>query len=588
MCLRHVLALSLLGLIGSSAAFAQTPPPSNTPINAVERTAATTTARLLPASAWEGHAATRASVTRYTEHMMADFYHADAPGAAVLVARGDEVLYRGARGLADVKTGTPLTPDSVFRIGSISKQFAAAGLLKLVEAGKLSLNDPLSKFVPNFPNGKHITVLELLNHTSGVKDYTRIAGWADGPLDTPMSTAQLIATFKNAKPDFAPGADWAYDNSGYVLVGAVIEAVTGQPWYVYLNRTLFEPLGMTHTGYGADPKFAAQEVHGYSLNDGKVVPAKVINMTIPGAAGGLVSTVDDLLKWNLALHEGRVLKSATYTQMIIPVGKAIGAHYGFGIERTTVQGQPMLEHDGGIFGFASMLEYVPGQDISVIVLQNNDSNDDYKGPDTIARKLAAAALGEPYPEATPIAVNAVTMKQFEGVYRINDHSARVLRVLDGKLTTQRTGGPRSVLIPIATDEFLYTNGLDHFTVQRDAAGTVTGMRFFANGEPPGALVARTNEPLPSERQEVPLLRSALNRVLGTYAAGDMNMKVFLDGIQLKAQMGGQAPIKIFAESPDLFFMTAVDATLAFSTGKEQPSTVTLNEGGRTMTFRRLP
>ncbi len=543
---------------------------------------------LLPASVWAEVPVTKASMANYTEHMMADFYRADAPGAAVLVARGDEVLYRGARGLADVKTGARLTPDAVFRIGSVSKQFAAAGLLKLVEAGKLSLADPLSKFVPNFPNGKHITVLELLNHTSGVKDYTHIAGWGDGPLDKPTNTAQLIATFKDAKPDFAPGTDWAYDNSGYVLVGAVIEAVTGQPWYVYLGRTLFEPLGMTHTGYGADPKFAAQQVHGYSLKDGKVVPAKVISMTIPSAAGGLVSTVDDLLKWNRALHEGRVLQSATYTQMITPVGKAVEANYGFGVERTTVQGHLMLEHDGGIFGFESMLEYVPGQDISVVVLQNNDSNDDYKGPDTIARKLAAAALGQPYPASTPIAVSVTTLKQSEGVYRIDAHSARVLRVVDGRLTAQRTGGQRSVLIPIAADEFLYSNGLDRFTVQRNAAGTVTGMRFFANGEPPDTLVARSAEPLPSERQEVPLPGAALNRVLGTYAAGDMTMKVFWRGTQLMAQMGGQAPIDIFAESPDLFFMTAVDATLAFSTGKEHPVTVTLSEDGHTMTLQRVP
>ena len=546
------------------------------------------TACLLPAAAWAAHPATQASVARYTEHMMADFYHLDAPGAAVLVARGDQVLYRGARGLADVNAGTPLTPDAVFRIGSISKQFAAAGLLKLVEAGKLSLNDPLSKFVTDFPNGKHITVLELLNHTSGVKDYTHIAAWRNGPIEKDVSTAQLIATFKDAKPDFAPGEDWAYDNSGYALVGAVIEAVSGQSWHAYLRTALFEPLGLTHTGYGADPKFVAQQVHGYSLDEGKVVPAKVISMTIPNAAGGLVSTLDDLLKWNRALHEGRVLKSATYTQMITPVGKAVQANYGFGIELQTVQGQPMLEHSGGIFGFESMLEYVPGADITVVVLQNNDSNDDNKGPDMIARKLAAAALGEPYPESTPIAVNTATLKQFEGVYRIDKHSARVLRVVDGKLTAQRTGGQRSVLVPIAADEFLYSNGLDRFTAERDAAGTVTGMRFFANGEPPGALVARTKEPLPSERQEVRLLSTALDRVLGTYAAGDMKMKVLWHGTQLMAQMGGQAPVEIFAESPDLFFMADVDATLAFSTGKSRPGEVTLSEGGRTMTFQRLP
>ncbi|MEO5596922.1 MAG: serine hydrolase domain-containing protein, partial [Lysobacteraceae bacterium] len=493
---------------------------------------AVATACLLPAAAWAGYPSTKVSVAGYTEHMMADFYHSDAPGAAVLVARGNEVLYRGARGLADVKTETPLTPDSVFRIGSISKQFAAAGLLKLVEAGKLSLNDPLSKFVPDFPNGKHITMLELLNHTSGVKDYTHIAEWRNGPIEKDLSTAQLIATFKDATPDFEPGQDWAYDNSGYALVGAVIEAVSGQAWHANLRTALFEPLGLTHTGYGADPNFASQQVHGYSLKDGKVVPAKVISMTIPNAAGGLVSTVDDLLKWNRALHEGRVLKSASYTRMVTPVGKAVEANYGFGIELQTVQGRPMLEHSGGIFGFESMLEYVPGPDITVVVLQNNDSNDDDKGPDMIARKLAAAALGEPYPESRPIAVSATTLKQSEGVYRIDASSARVLRVVDGKLIAQRTGGPRDVLIPIAADEFLYGNGLDRFTVQRNSAGTVTGMRFFSNGEPPGTLVARKAEPLPTERQEVPLLRTALDRVLGTYAAGEMKMQVLWQGTKL--------------------------------------------------------
>ena len=543
---------------------------------------------LPPTSVCAGSPATKASVTRYTEHMMGEFYRPDTPGAAILVARGDEVLYRGARGLADVRTGTPLTADSVFRIGSISKQFAAAGLLKLVEAGKLSLDDPLSKFLPDFPNGKHITVLELLNHTSGVKDYTHIAAWRDGPIEKDLSTAQLIATFKDDKPDFAPGEDWAYDNSGYALVGAVIEAVSGHSWHAYLRSALFEPLDLTHTGYGADPKFAAHQVRGYSLQDGKVVPAKIISMTIPNAAGALVSTVDDLLKWNRALHEGRVLKSETYTRMITPVGKAVEAKYGLGIELATVQGRLMLDHSGGIFGFESMLEYVPGPDISVVVLQNNDSNADDKGPDMIARKLAAAALGEPYPESTAITVDATTLKQFEGVYRIDDHSVRVLRVVDGKLTAQRTGGQRSILLPIAADEFLYSNGLDRFTVQRNAAGAVIGMRFFANGEPPGALVARTRDPLPTERQEVPLLRAALNRVVGTYAAGDMKMKVVMDGDQLKAQLGGQPPVDIFAESPDLFFMADVDVTLTFAAGKGKASVVTLSQGGHTMAFRRSP
>lgn len=542
----------------------------------------------LPASALAETPATKAGITHYAERMMAANYRQDGPGAAVLVARGDEVLFRSARGLADVRTGAPLTADSMFRIGSVSKQFAAAGLLKLVEAGKVSLDDALSKYVPGFPNGEHITVLELLNHTSGIKNYTSIAAWRQGPIDKDLSTAQTIAIFKDATPDFAPGEDWAYDNSGYVLVGAVIEAASRQPWHDYLRTALFEPLGLTHTGYGADPKFAAQQVLGYSLDDGNVVPARVISMTIPHAAGALVSTVDDLLRWNRALHEGRVLRQDSYARMITPVGKAVEAKYGFGIELATVQGRPMLDHSGGIFGFESMLEYLQGPDISVVVLQNNDSNAGDQGPDMIARKLAAAALGQPYPEATAIAMDVAALNQFEGVYRIDEKSARVLRVVDGKLTAQRTGGERSDLIPIAPDEFLYDDGLTRFTVQRDAAGAVTGMRFFSDGEPPGTVVARSREPLPAGRQEVPLRREELDRVLGTYAAGAMNLKVFMDGKLLKAQMGGQPAVEIFAESADRFFLSVVDATLAFVAGKGSAPAVTLSQGGNTIEFRRTP
>lgn len=278
----------------------------------------------------------------------------------------------------------------------------------------------------------------------------------------------------------------------------------------------------------------------------------LISMTVPHAAGALVSTVDDLLKWNLALHQGRVLKHPDYVQMITPVGKAREAKYGYGIELSTVQGHPILEHGGRIFGFESMLEYLPGPDISVIVLQNTDRNDNDKSPDVIARKLAAEALGEPYPEAKAIPMDVSALKQFEGVYRINGEDARVLRVVDGKLTSQRPGGQGSALIPIGTDQFLYSDGLTRIAMQRDKTGTVTAMHFFSNGEPPGTLIARSPEPLPPLRKEVPLPPEALERVLGTYSDGTAHLKIFKEGTQLKAQMNGQPAVDIFAESPDHF------------------------------------
>lgn len=545
-------------------------------------------ATLLPASLIAATPATQADVSRYAEKLLADNYGADGPGAAVLIARGDEILFRDTRGLADIKTGRALKPDDVFRIGSVSKQFTAVGLLTLVESGKVSLDDPLSKYVPGFPNGEHITVLELLNHTSGVKNYTAIPGFIKGPVEKDLTTTQLIAAFKDEKTDFAPGEGWAYDNSGYVLLGAVIEAASGKPWHEYLRITLFEPLGLTHTGYGADPKAVAKQVAGYSQRDGKFVVSKQISMTIPHAAGALLSNVDDLMKWNRALHEGRVLKNASYTQMITPIGKAVDRGYGFGIEQGTVRGQKTLGHSGGIFGFASMLDYVQGPDISVVVLQNSDGNDNHDEPEILARKLLAATIGEPYPVPVAIAVDPKVLKQIEGVYPVDEKSTRVLRVVDGGLTAQRTGGERSKLIPIGKDDFLYEDGLNRFTVERDASGAVTGMRFFAEGEGPGVIVPRSTNVLPADRQEVPLQQAEIDRVLGTYESNGMNMKIFLDGNRLMTQLAGQPAFEIFAESPSTFFLTVVDATLEFGAGKQQAPTVTLRQGGNTLELKRLP
>lgn len=514
----------------------------------------------------------------------------DAPGVAVLVARGDTVLYRGARGRADVAAGTPLKPEHRFRIGSVTKQFAAAGVLKLVEAGKVALDDPLSKYVPGYPNGDNITVLQLLNHTSGVKSYTGIPGYMAGPIRNDLTTAQLVDVFKDQPVDFAPGTQWAYNNSGYVLVGAVIEAASGMPWHEYLRIAFFEPLGMRDTGDGHDPAIVAKQVAGHTHDGTKPVPAMSLSMTQPHAAGALVSNVDDLLRWNRALHEGRVLKSETYRRMITPEGKAAGpnANYGFGLVADTVRNRPQLQHGGGIFGFSTQLSYLPGPDITVVVLENADTSPGRERPSAVARRLAAIALGAPYPASTPIAVDAAALKAMEGVYRFDATTTRTLRVVDGKLTAQRSGSVRSALVPIATDEFLYEDGFNRMTLQRDPAGRITGMRFFANGEGEGVVGTRTAEPLPVEAQGIALPREALERLVGNYTASDMLMKTFVDGTSLKAQLVGQPAFTLQASSPLQFSVPEVAAELTFAEGSEPAASVTLRQGGQVIEFKRVP
>ncbi len=540
----------------------------------------------MPFSLHAAQPASKAEVARYAEQLLADTYASDGPGAALLIARGDEVLYRGSRGHADVDADVPLSADAWFQIGSVTKQFSAAGLLKLVEAGKVSLDDPLSKYVADYPNGARINVRQLLDHTSGVKSYTGIPGVMDGPIQKHVNTAQLIDSFKNEKPDFAPGEAWAYNNSGYVLLGAVIEAASGQPWHEYLEQALFEPLGLVNTGYGGDPAVAAKHVRGYSFDGAKVIAPKVLSMTQPHAGGALVSSVDDLHKWNRALHEGRVLKSATYQQMITPAGKALDAKYGFGLGRATVRGNQVLAHGGGIFGFSSYLLYVPGTDISVAILHNADGGNGQARPEQLALKLAAVALGDPYPAANAIAIDPAALSEAEGVYRIDPKNTRVLRVVDGKLTGQRTGGARAELMPIAKDTFLYADGFNRFELQRDGKGAVTGMRFYPDGEGDGIVVARSNEPMPTEAVAMTLPRAALDRVAGSYTGNGMTLKVFVEGETLKAQMGGQPAFELAASSPTSFSVAAVGAALEFAPANGAVQTLTLKQGGAELQFKR--
>lgn len=542
-----------------------------------------------PVAAQASTVPSKAEVARYAQEFLDRYYAADAPGVAALVARGDEVLYRGARGSASLELGVPLAPDQVFRIGSITKQFVAAAVLTLAEEGKLSLDDPLTKFVPGYPGGEHITVRMLLNHTSGIRSYTEIDGRMDWLIRKDMTTAQMIDSFKDEKPDFAPGAGWSYNNSGYVLAGAVIEAVTGMPWHAYLKQVFFDPLGMVHTGNGDEAHAVIPgHVMGYTLNGGHWAVAKYLSMTQPHAAGALVSTVDDLLKWNRALHGGKVLRDDSYRAMITPTDKAVDGHYGFGIFHETFRGTDGLQHGGGIFGFSTFLMYLPQQRVTVAVLYNaDDGKPGMVGAETTARTLAAEAIGKPYPDKKAIPMDLAALREYEGVYRLDKDTVRVLRVVDGSLTSQRTGGPRYAMLPIARDDFLFDKGFARMAFERDAAGKVVAMRFFPDVDGESERVARTDEPMPVERTAIDLPASVLQRLVGKYSREGMQMTVAMkDGGGLTVQLAGQPAFDIFAESPTRFFLKVVEASLDFAPGDAPAASVTLHQSGHELEFKR--
>jgi CubicO group peptidase (beta-lactamase class C family) len=421
-----------------------------------------------------------AALARKADAMLDAGIASDAPGASVLIARDDQVIYRGARGEANLSLGVPLSAQHVFRIGSITKTFTAATVLKLGTQGKLSLNDPLSKFLPDFPNGAHITVAQLLDHTAGISD-----SWDVDPA-MPLDTAALVKRIAAQAPDFAPGQAWAYSNSGYMLLGAIIEKVTGRSWSDVVHTEFAIPLGLAHTGFYADNALVPDLVTGYSRDgDGHVVLPPYVTITGPGAAGALVSSADDLFRWMRALATDRAMPVGLYQTMSSSKTTDDGTpvNYGYGLMLGTVRGEAVVEHNGGIEGFSSQLTYFPKQHVTVVVLANTDAGT--PNPRALAHRLGALAIDKPYTDLQPIKAGSKYLRALRGTYRINTTGKHVLSIDGGKLTIQRDGGPKR-LLAVARDDVLFypDDGTDYIKVIRDKQGSVVALDVYTDGMPP--------------------------------------------------------------------------------------------------------
>ncbi|MFG6440583.1 serine hydrolase domain-containing protein [Roseateles sp. LKC17W] len=542
---------------------------------------------LLMGGARAGTPASPAAMTAYANQLLdAQKIAADGPGVTVLVARSDQLLYKGARGAASIELGVPMQPDQLLRIGSVAKQFAAAALLKQIDDGKARLDDPVAKFLPGYPNGARITLLQLLNHTSGVKSYTSIPGYMGNPVRRDLSTAELIQEFKDLPVDFAPGEKWAYNNSGYVLLGAVVEAISGQRWHESVDSLLLKPAGITSVHCQAGDKLFKGMAQGYTQNpQGQVVPAGLLSMTQPHAAGALIANTEGLWRWNRALHGGKLIGKASYERMITPEGPAKPHHYGFGLAAGRLRDEAMLSHGGGIHGFVSTLNYLPTSQTTVVILHNSDAPG--FNLDLVARKLAAFAIGEPFVEPQPVAVPAEQLQSAEGLYARDDKLTGTLRVKDGVLQSQRSGGGISPLMPLGKDRFAVPDSLSELQLERGADGKVAALRFFNNGDSAGERWVRTGE-LPAERVFLTLSASQKQALAGEYVAPQLSIKVFIDDKgRLLGQAPGQPSFELLASTPRQVHVPQVGTQLDFGGEEGQPATsATLTQGGQTLAMLR--
>lgn len=327
--------------------------------------------------------------TAVDELILKSFNDENGPGGVFMVAHHGLPVYQKAFGKANLELGDNLAVDNVFQLGSMTKQFTAVAILMLEQQGKLSVGDPLSKYIPDYPNGSKITIHHLLTHTSGIKDFTKMKSLGD-IAQKEMTPKMMVNFFKDEPVDFAPGEKFDYNNSGYVLLGYLIELVSGEKYEDYIGKHIFDKVGMTRSCYASDRKVIKGRAYGYHKKESGYVNKTVINFSVPFSSGSLMSTVSDMLKWQNALNKNLLLDSAetkkAFSRYKLNNGEEFS--YGYGWHIRDINKVPTREHGGSIFGFKTMAVYIPGEDIYVIGLSNCDCN----SPTKVTGDIAALAL----------------------------------------------------------------------------------------------------------------------------------------------------------------------------------------------------
>ena len=328
---------------------------------------------------------------------------------SALVAENGKVVYKGAFGMANMEWNIPNTPDTRFRLGSITKQFTATATLQLVEQGKIKLDGKITDYLPDYrkDTGDKVTIHHLLTHTSGIPSYTGQLGFFENVSRNPYKVDEFVKKYASGNLEFEPGSKFSYNNSGYFLLGAIIERVTGKPYEQVLKENIFDPLGMKNSGYDRHATIIPKRASGYSKTPDGYINAVYLDMSIPYAAGSLYSTVEDLYLWDQALYADKVLSAQSKALMYKPFLENYA--YGWAVTNASFKqnDQPVqvITHDGGINGFTTTIIRFPKEKNLIVMLDNTGSGYLNRLSDSIARIL----YNQPY-ESPKISIVSVLGK----------------------------------------------------------------------------------------------------------------------------------------------------------------------------------
>lgn len=394
----------------------------------------------------------------------------------VLVARDGDILFDKGYGSANLEWKVANDGDTKFRLGSVSKQFTGAAILLLQERGKVSLDAPIKTYLPDAPAAwDKVTVRNLLTHSAGLPNFTSFDDY--GKQKTlAATTGSLIARFRDKPLDFQPGEKFAYSNSGYILLTAIVEKASGQPYATFLAENIFRPLGMADSGYDSHAAVIPRRAAGYTPSPKGRVNADYIDMTIPQGAGALYSTSHDLLKWQRGLFGGKLLKPESLKAYLTPFKD----NYALGVTVVTRDGATTISHGGGIEGFNTWLGYDPDRKLTVVVLANLNGN----VPDRLGQAMLTLARGNNVTlasERKAITLAPEALQAYIGTYDVSPTFGFTVTFEGGKLIAQATRQQPLELFADKPDHFFFRAVDAQIVFTRDAAGKIDGAVLHQNG-----------------------------------------------------------------------------------------------------------
>lgn len=435
-------------------------------------------AQTTPASS----APTAQQVAAKVDEYMNAAVKADGFTGSILVARDGATLASKGYGLANIELNVPNTPQTVFRLASLTKQFTALAIMALQERGKLSTGDSVCKYLDACPAAwQPITIRHLLTHTSGIPNYTSFPDFAKTSM-SPATHESFIGRVKDRPLDFAPGEKFNYNNTGYYLLGVVVERAAGKSYEDFLRENIFTPLGMKNTGFDSPERIIKNRAAGYEGQGERIHNASYIDMSNGYAAGFIVSTTEDLLLWDKALYTEKLVSRKSLDEMFTPFKDlAPGKNYAYAWWLEKQSDRQAISHSGHINGFATYIMRYPSERVTVIVLSNNRG----VPSERIAKDLSAVVFGAAYKipqERKVIPVSGAVLEKYVGQYQLRPNFIITMSLEGGKLMMQPNRPQKVEMFATSEIDFFLKAGNAQFTFVKDAQGNVTGLVFHLNGQ----------------------------------------------------------------------------------------------------------